>query len=52
MTELREGEHVREYPNGWVVLSAEFICAMVSFSPEPKAAKTAKPESKQPRGKK
>ncbi len=25
MTELREGEHVREYPNGWVVLSAEFL---------------------------
>lgn len=25
MTELREGEHVRECPNGWVVLSAEFL---------------------------
>ena len=31
MTELHEGEHVREYPNGWVVLSGEFLVAMCFY---------------------
>lgn len=42
--QLAPGEHVKDMGGGWVVLSAEFICAMVKF--EKKDEPKQKPKTK------
>lgn len=47
--QLKPGEHVKDMGGGWVVLSAEFICAMVWPYGQPKEKK---PKGKKPCAKK